>query len=82
LLKEKDFWQQVNFRRQLRAILPILQGLQRNAFHNRQEYLGSVILFHETVYHKTSDEVPFIKDRGIVPGIQADKGVVPLAETK
>ncbi|XP_065892598.1 fructose-bisphosphate aldolase C-like [Dysidea avara] len=46
--------------------------------------LGGVILFHETVYHKTSDGIPFIKllqDIGIIPGIQADKGVVPLAGT-
>ena len=48
------------------------------------KYLGGVILFHETVYQKTADGVPFIKlieDMGAIPGIKVDKGVVPLAGT-
>ncbi|XP_011481856.1 fructose-bisphosphate aldolase C [Oryzias latipes] len=46
--------------------------------------IGGVIFFHETLYQKTDDGIPFaklIKDRGIVVGIKVDKGVVPLAGT-
>lgn len=48
------------------------------------ESISGVILFHETLYQKTKDGVPFVKvlsDRGIIPGIKVDKGVVPLAGT-
>ncbi|PVD33048.1 hypothetical protein C0Q70_08496 [Pomacea canaliculata] len=48
------------------------------------DHISGVILFHETLYQKTSDGVPFVqclKDRGIIPGIKVDKGVVPLAGT-
>jgi fructose-bisphosphate aldolase class I len=44
--------------------------------------ISGVILFHETVYQKSDSGVPFIKlleERGIIPGIKVDKGVVPLA---
>lgn len=43
--------------------------------------ISGVILFHETLYQKSDDGTPFvelIKQRGIVPGIKVDKGVVPL----
>ncbi|KAJ8385069.1 hypothetical protein AAFF_G00195990, partial [Aldrovandia affinis] len=46
--------------------------------------IGGVIFFHETLYQKADDGVPFIKmikDRGIVVGIKVDKGIVPLAGT-
>lgn len=46
--------------------------------------ISAVILFHETVYHKTDDGVPFmqlLKERGIIPGIKLDKGVVQLSGT-
>uniref|UniRef100_H3AKA5 Fructose-bisphosphate aldolase n=1 Tax=Latimeria chalumnae TaxID=7897 RepID=H3AKA5_LATCH len=46
--------------------------------------IGGVIFFHETLYQKTDDGMPFvqvIKDKGIVVGIKVDKGVVPLAGT-
>ena len=46
--------------------------------------ISGVILFHETVYQKTKDGVPFIKclqERGVLPGIKVDKGIVPLAGT-
>lgn len=36
-------------------------------------YIGGVIFFHETLYQKTDDGIPFsklIKDRGIVVGIK------------
>ncbi|KAL7065057.1 hypothetical protein AAHC03_05097 [Spirometra sp. Aus1] len=48
------------------------------------KYISGVILFHDTVYQKTEDGTPLIKllhDRGIIPGIKVDKGVVPLAGT-
>lgn len=44
-------------------------------------YISGVILFHETLYQKSDDGVPFvdlIKQLGIIPGIKVDKGVVPL----
>lgn len=45
------------------------------------EYISGAILFHETVYQKTGDGKPFIellKERGIIPGIKVDTGVVNL----
>ncbi|XP_071094359.1 fructose-bisphosphate aldolase-like isoform X1 [Haliotis cracherodii] len=48
------------------------------------ENISGVILFHETLYQKASDGTPFVKilqDKGIIPGIKVDKGVVPLAGT-
>ncbi|XP_038059016.1 fructose-bisphosphate aldolase C-like [Patiria miniata] len=44
--------------------------------------ISGVILFHETLYQKADDGTPFvdlIKQKGIIPGIKVDKGVVPLA---
>lgn len=48
------------------------------------QYLGGVILFHETMYQKADDGRTFtqlLKDNGIVVGIKVDKGVVPIAGT-
>jgi len=48
------------------------------------KYISGVIMFHETFYQKTDDGTPFTKilqDRGIIPGIKVDKGVVPLMGT-
>ena len=48
------------------------------------ENISGVILFHETLYQATKDQVPFVKilkEKGIIPGIKVDKGVVPLAGT-
>jgi len=48
------------------------------------ENISGVILFHETLYQKTSNGTPFVeilKQRGIIPGIKVDKGVIPLAGT-
>lgn len=45
------------------------------------DYISGVILFHETLYQKTSTGVPFVellKERGIIPGIKVDLGVVDL----
>ncbi|BHF64807.1 hypothetical protein SprV_0200781400 [Sparganum proliferum] len=47
-------------------------------------YISGVILFHDTVFQKTSDKKPMLsllKARGIIPGIKVDTGVVPLAGT-
>jgi len=47
-------------------------------------YLGGVILFHETLYQKDKSGKPFVqilKELGINPGIKVDKGVQPLAGT-
>ena len=46
------------------------------------ENISGVILFHETLYQKDSNGKPFVdilKEKGIIPGIKVDKGVVPLA---
>ncbi|XP_076453285.1 fructose-bisphosphate aldolase-like [Babylonia areolata] len=46
------------------------------------QYISGVILFHETLYQKDSNGKPFVdilKEKGIIPGIKVDKGVVPLA---
>jgi fructose-bisphosphate aldolase class I len=46
--------------------------------------ISGVILFHETLYQKDDNGTPFVKllqDRGVIPGIKVDKGVVPLAGT-
>lgn len=48
------------------------------------ESISGVILFEETLYQKADDGTPFVKlllDRGIIPGIKVDKGVVDLAGT-
>lgn len=46
------------------------------------ENISGVIMFHETLYQKDSNGKPFVdilKEKGIIPGIKVDKGVVPLA---
>lgn len=45
------------------------------------DYISGVILFHETLYQKSDNGTPFtelLKERGIIPGIKVDTGVVPL----
>jgi fructose-bisphosphate aldolase class I len=45
------------------------------------EYISGVILFEETLNQTALDGTPFAKllnDRGIVPGIKVDKGLIPL----
>jgi fructose-bisphosphate aldolase class I len=47
-------------------------------------YLSGVIFFHETFYQDDDNGKPFrqiLKEKGIVPGIKVDKGLVPLAGT-
>ena len=44
----------------------------------------SQILFEETLYQNSTSRTPFVKilqEKGIVPGIKVDKGVVPLCGT-
>ncbi|TGZ65940.1 hypothetical protein CRM22_005628 [Opisthorchis felineus] len=46
--------------------------------------ISGVILYHETLYQKTDDGTPLVRllqDRGIIPGIKVDKGVVNLPGT-
>ena len=48
------------------------------------QHISGVILYHETLYQKAEDGTPFVellKQRGILPGIKVDKGVVPLFGT-
>lgn len=48
------------------------------------ENISGVIMFHETFYQKTNDGTPFVevlKQKGIIPGIKVDKGVVPMGGT-
>lgn len=45
------------------------------------QHISGVILFHETLYQKADDGTPFVellKQRGIIPGIKVDLGIVPL----
>lgn len=46
-----------------------------------EESVSGVILFHETLYQKADDGTPFVKliqNKGILPGIKVDSGVVNL----
>jgi len=48
-------------------------------------YISGVILYHETVYQKTDEGKSFVKlleERGIIPGIKVDTGVVALQGTE
>jgi fructose-bisphosphate aldolase class I len=48
------------------------------------DYISGVIFFDETFYQSTDEGVLFresLKNKGIIPGIKVDKGLVPLAGT-
>ncbi|KAI0989027.1 hypothetical protein GJ496_009082 [Pomphorhynchus laevis] len=48
------------------------------------KYISGVIMFDETFYQKTDDGTPFVKvlqQKGIIPGIKVDTGLIPLAGT-
>ncbi len=48
------------------------------------ENISGVIFFHETFYQKADDGTPFpklLQNKGIIPGIKVDTGIVPLAGT-
>lgn len=50
-----------------------------------ETYISGVILFHETLFQKTDDGTNFVtllQNRGIIPGIKVDKGVVNLMGTE
>jgi fructose-bisphosphate aldolase, class I len=62
------------YRRSYRELLFTTPGVE--------EYISGVIMFDETLRHKTADGVPFaelLASRGILPGIKVDKGTVDLA---
>ncbi len=47
-----------------------------------EEFISGIILFDETIRQETDEGIPFpsyISQRGIIPGIKVDKGVVDLA---
>jgi fructose-bisphosphate aldolase, class I len=47
-----------------------------------EEYISGVILFDETIRQSAPDGTPFpklLESKGVIPGIKADKGAVPLA---
>lgn len=47
-------------------------------------YISGVIFFHETFYQEDDNGKPFrqtLKEKGIIPGIKVDKGLVLLAGT-
>jgi fructose-bisphosphate aldolase class I len=47
-------------------------------------YISGVIFFHETFYQNDDNGKPFrqvLQEKGIIPGIKVDKGLVPLAGT-
>ncbi len=62
-------------RRAYREMLFTTEGLEA--------YVSGVILFEETLGHKTAKGQPFVevlRNKGILPGIKVDQGLVPLAE--
>ncbi len=47
-------------------------------------YISGVIFFHETFYQNDDNGKSFrqiLKEKGIIPGIKVDKGLVPLGGT-
>ena len=63
-------------RRKYRELLFTTEGIE--------QYISGVILYEETLYQSTSDGKNFaqlLTEKGIIPGIKVDKGVVPLAGT-
>lgn len=51
---------------------------------NWNNYISGVILYEETLFQKSADGKPFVdllKERGVIPGIKVDKGVVTLLGT-
>jgi fructose-bisphosphate aldolase class I len=50
-----------------------------------EDGISGVILFEETLYQKAADGTPFVellKQKGVIPGIKVDKGLVTLPGTK
>ena len=49
-----------------------------------EEFISGVILFDETMHHKTSDDVGFVeflKNKGIIPGIKVDEGTEAMPDS-
>ncbi len=49
-----------------------------------EKYISGVIMFEETLGHKTAEGKPFLqlmKEKGIIPGIKVDKGTVNIGGT-
>lgn len=62
----------------------IYRQLLFTADKSMDQYISGVILFHETLFQKTDDGVLFpvvLQNRGIIPGIKVDKGVIDLMGT-
>ncbi|KAG8192981.1 hypothetical protein JTE90_028101 [Oedothorax gibbosus] len=62
----------------------IYRQLLFTADKSMDNYISGVILFHETLFQKTDDGVLFptvLQNRGIIPGIKVDKGVIDLMGT-
>ena len=50
-----------------------------------EEGISGVILYEETLFQKAADGTPFVellKQKGVLPGIKVDKGIVVLPGTK
>ncbi len=63
-------------RREYRELLFTSEGIEN--------YISGVILFKDTLSHKTKDGVPLVKvllDKGIIPGIKVDAGTVEIPGT-
>ena len=63
-------------RRAYRELLFTTEGLEQS--------ISSVIVFEETLFHKTADGVPFadyLRKKGILVGIKVDKGVLAIPGT-
>ena len=63
-------------RREYRELLFTSEGIEN--------YISGVILFKETLSHKTKDGVSLVKvlqDKGIIPGIKVDAGTVEIPGT-
>jgi len=63
----------------------IYRQLLFTADQEMDSYISGVILFHETLFQKTDDGTNFVtllQNRGIIPGIKVDKGVVDLMGTE
>lgn len=63
-------------RRQYRNVMLTVPGME--------QYICGVILFEETLYQKSDDDVPFpevLSKKGIVPGIKVDQGLADFEDS-
>lgn len=62
----------------------VYRQLLFNSSDEVAQHIAGVIFFHETFYQVDDNGKPFreiLKEKGIIPGIKVDKGLVPLAGT-